>query len=134
MLFTQAVVGSIVWSFRRLKKPRSREMGARGYAFHSVCPQLSFSFPFHTAIFVVHTFKTNFSGSQCGLTSFASSATPFSISSPSIVMEKCLGLDSSIVGYHRNPQIMKIMEKHGILWKTSENRPIENWIEIGMCY
>ena len=38
----QAVVGSIVWAFRRLKKPRCREMSARGYALYSVCPQLSF--------------------------------------------------------------------------------------------
>ena len=38
----QAVVGSIVWAFRRLKKPKCREMSARGYALHSVCPQLSF--------------------------------------------------------------------------------------------
>ena len=27
----QAVVGSIVWAFRRLKKPRCREMSARSY-------------------------------------------------------------------------------------------------------
>ena len=32
----QAVVGSIVWAFRRLKKPMSRGMSARGYALHSV--------------------------------------------------------------------------------------------------
>ena len=38
----QAVVGSIVWALHRLKKPRSREMSARGYALHSVCPQLSY--------------------------------------------------------------------------------------------
>ena len=38
----QAVVGSIVWAFRRLKKPISREMSARRYALHSVRPQLSF--------------------------------------------------------------------------------------------
>ena len=38
----QAVVGSIVWTFRRLKKPRRREMSARGYALHNVCPKLSF--------------------------------------------------------------------------------------------
>ena len=46
----QAVVGSIVWAFRRHKKPRSLEMSARGYALHSVCPQLSFrgeSVPLH---------------------------------------------------------------------------------------
>ena len=41
----QAIVGSIVWVFRRLKKPRCREMSARGCALHSVCPQLSFPFP-----------------------------------------------------------------------------------------
>ena len=41
----QAVVDSIVWAFRKLRKPRSREMSARGYALHSVQPQLSF-FPF----------------------------------------------------------------------------------------
>ena len=28
----QAVVGSIVWAFRRLEKSRSSEMSARGYA------------------------------------------------------------------------------------------------------
>ena len=38
----QALFGSIVWAFRRLKKSRSRDMSARNYAFHSVCPQLSF--------------------------------------------------------------------------------------------
>ena len=38
----QAVVGSIVWGFRRLKKPRCREMSARGYALHSVRPELYF--------------------------------------------------------------------------------------------
>ena len=38
----QAVVGSIVWAFRRLKKPRCRQMSARGYALYNVCPQLSF--------------------------------------------------------------------------------------------
>ena len=42
----QAVVGCIVWAFRRPKKPRSREMSVRGYALHRVCPQLS-SFSFH---------------------------------------------------------------------------------------
>ena len=36
----QVVVGSIVWAFRRLKKPMSREMSARGYALHSLRPQL----------------------------------------------------------------------------------------------
>ena len=36
----QPVVGFIVWAFRRLKNPRSREMSARGYALHSVRPQL----------------------------------------------------------------------------------------------
>ena len=40
----QAVVGSINWTFRRLKKPR-REMSASGYAFHSVYPQHFFVFP-----------------------------------------------------------------------------------------
>ena len=45
----QTVVGSIVWIFRRLKKPRCREMSARGYALRSVCPQLSF-FPFPTKL------------------------------------------------------------------------------------
>ena len=37
----QAIVGSIVWAYHRLKKPRIREMSARS-ALHSVCPQLSF--------------------------------------------------------------------------------------------
>ena len=44
----QAEVTSIVFNFRRLKKPGSREMSACGYALHSVYPQLSF-FPFTTA-------------------------------------------------------------------------------------
>ena len=39
----QAVVGSIVWASRRLEKSRCRKMSARGYALHSVWPQLSFS-------------------------------------------------------------------------------------------
>ena len=43
----QAVVGSIVWAFRRVKNPRRREMSARIYALHSVCPQISFFFLFH---------------------------------------------------------------------------------------
>ena len=38
----QAVVGSIVWAFRLLKKPRRREMSARGYALYSVCSQFYF--------------------------------------------------------------------------------------------
>ena len=38
----QAVVGSIVWAFRRLKKPRNRKMSARGYALHSICAFLFF--------------------------------------------------------------------------------------------
>ena len=38
----EAVVGSIVWAFRRLKKPRSREMSARGYALRSVRPNIPF--------------------------------------------------------------------------------------------
>ena len=42
----QALVGSIVWAFRKLKKPKSREMSACGYALHSVCPQLSFFIEF----------------------------------------------------------------------------------------
>ena len=33
-----------VWAVRRLTKTSSREMSARSYALHSVCPQLSFSF------------------------------------------------------------------------------------------
>ena len=46
----QAVVGAIVWAFHGPKKPRCREMNARGYALHSVCPQLSFfnCVPYHT--------------------------------------------------------------------------------------
>ena len=49
----QAVVGSIFWAFRRLKKPRRREMSARGYALYSVCPQLSLLsfFPLTTLAF-----------------------------------------------------------------------------------
>ena len=38
----QTVVGSIVWALRRLKNLWSREMSARGYALHCVCPQFSF--------------------------------------------------------------------------------------------
>ena len=34
----QVVVGSVVWALRGLKKPRSRDMSARGYALHCVCP------------------------------------------------------------------------------------------------
>ena len=45
----RAVVGAIVWAFRRRKKPRSRGMSARGYALLSVCLQLSFSFPINHA-------------------------------------------------------------------------------------
>ena len=41
----QAVVGSIVWAFRRLEEPRCREMSARGYALYSVCS----NFPFFPA-------------------------------------------------------------------------------------
>ena len=37
----QAVVSSIVWAFRRLKKPMCREISARGYALY-VCPPFSF--------------------------------------------------------------------------------------------
>ena len=36
----KAVIGSIFWAFRRLKKPMSWKMSARGYALHSVCHQL----------------------------------------------------------------------------------------------
>ena len=39
----QVVVGSIVWPFRKLKKPRIREMSARGYALYSMCRQHFFS-------------------------------------------------------------------------------------------
>ena len=38
----KAVVGSIVWAFRRFKKPRCQEMSAPGYALHSVCPNFPF--------------------------------------------------------------------------------------------
>ena len=40
----QAVVSSIVWAFRRLKKPRGWELSARFYALHSVCAQLPFPY------------------------------------------------------------------------------------------
>ena len=43
----QEVVGCINWAFRRLKMLRCQEMGARGYALHSVCPQISFSFLYY---------------------------------------------------------------------------------------
>ena len=51
----QAIVGSIVRAFRRLKKPTSREISARGYALYSVCP--NFLFP------SIHTLKSS-SGHQ----------------------------------------------------------------------
>ena len=38
----QDVVRYIVWAFRWLKKLRNWEMSVRGYALHSVFPQLSF--------------------------------------------------------------------------------------------
>ena len=41
----QGVIGSIVWAFCTLKKPRIGEMSARGYALHSVCFQCRI-FPF----------------------------------------------------------------------------------------
>ena len=40
----QAVFGSFVWAFRRLKNTMCREMSARGYALHSVCTQLFFHY------------------------------------------------------------------------------------------
>ena len=40
----QAVVGSVVWAFHGLKKPRCRGMNARGTRFIA-CPQLPFSLP-----------------------------------------------------------------------------------------
>ena len=47
------VDGSIVWAFRRLKKPRSWEMSARSNALHSVCPQMSPTLLFLPLIFCV---------------------------------------------------------------------------------
>ena len=41
----QAVVGSTVWAFRRLRKAKVSGMSAGSDALYSVCPQLSFSFP-----------------------------------------------------------------------------------------
>ena len=38
----QAVVCSIVWAFRWLKKPRCQEVSARSYALQSVHPQIPF--------------------------------------------------------------------------------------------
>ena len=57
-----AVVGSIVWAFRRLQKLTSREMSARGYALYSVCPQLSFLYASDagTEIFVYDLTKVDF--------------------------------------------------------------------------
>ena len=37
-----AVVGSIIWAFRRLKKPRSQEMSARSYALRNICTHSHF--------------------------------------------------------------------------------------------
>ena len=45
----QSVIGCIVWAFRRLKKSRCREMGARGYALHSVRPPTFLPFPLNGA-------------------------------------------------------------------------------------
>ena len=51
----QAVVGSIVRAFRRLKEPRIRERSARGYALYSVFPQLSSLFlPYGASSFLSH--------------------------------------------------------------------------------
>ena len=41
----KVVVGSIFWAFLRLRKSKSREMSARGYAVQSVCHHLSFLLP-----------------------------------------------------------------------------------------
>ena len=49
----QAVVGSIVWGFRRLKKLRCREMSARGYALNSVLPPTFLFFLFDKENFLV---------------------------------------------------------------------------------
>ena len=62
MAVVQAVVGSIVWAFCRLKKPRSREMSARSYAFHSVCPQLAFFLSIYIS-FLCHGVPT----ADCGI-------------------------------------------------------------------
>ena len=53
----QAVVGLIVCAFRRLKKPRNREMGARGYALHSERPQNPFPLVFVIYLKNVHTIE-----------------------------------------------------------------------------
>ena len=68
----QVVVGCIVWAFSKLKKPRCREMSARGYALHSVYPQLSFLF------FLFPEGKTNWlePGSNAGPLDPESSVTP----------------------------------------------------------
>ena len=53
----QTGVGTIVWAFRRLRKSRSREMSARGYAHPSVRPELCFFHMFGDfGRFVVHVF------------------------------------------------------------------------------
>ena len=66
----QAVAGSIVWAFRRLKKPRCREMSARGYALDSVCPQLSFfsSTPNDSFMCVIVIFSREFRKSHLQFT------------------------------------------------------------------
>ena len=67
----QAGVGSIVWAFRRLKKPRRREIVAikrvaRGYARYSVCPQLSFPLPYQVMysliLFIYSQYKSSIIG------------------------------------------------------------------------
>ena len=47
-----AVVGSIVWTFRKLKKPRCRERNAHDYVLHGVCP----NFPFPSCEVIVRQF------------------------------------------------------------------------------
>ena len=52
-LKTRGIFDSIVWVFRRLKKPRSHEMSARGYALHSVIIHLSFFSSLEIAYLVI---------------------------------------------------------------------------------
>ena len=46
---TQAV-GSIVWAFRRLRNPKSREMSARSYAFLTHTPNFLFKLQISTNV------------------------------------------------------------------------------------
>ena len=67
----ETAVQAVVWAFRRLKKSRRREMSARGYALHSVFPQLHFSYVLKSILFL--GFTTNRRWGRRTLSRFMSS-------------------------------------------------------------